>query len=114
MGGEAVKAIQHALKARGFDPSGIDGDFGEATAQAVQAFQEAQGLVPDGEVEPETAKRRLEIVLGHGGGFSDHPRDNGGATRFGITRATLQDWRGKAVTEAEVAPARLGPRPLAA
>jgi peptidoglycan hydrolase-like protein with peptidoglycan-binding domain len=56
MGGEAVKAIQRALKAKGFDPSGIDGDFGEATAQAVQAFQEAQGLVPDGEVGPETAK----------------------------------------------------------
>ena len=48
--------IQEALKVRGFDPGEIDGDFGPITQAAVAAFQEAEGLVVDGEVGPETAK----------------------------------------------------------
>lgn len=36
----------------------------------------------------------LAIVLGFEGGFSDDPRDPGGATNFGITRRTLAGWRG--------------------
>ena len=36
----------------------------------------------------------LAVVLGHEGGFADHPDDPGGATNMGITRRTLADWRG--------------------
>ncbi|MBY5935610.1 D-alanyl-D-alanine carboxypeptidase family protein [Tateyamaria omphalii] len=36
------------------------------------------------------------------GGFANHPEDTGGATNFGITRETLEDWRGKPVTEEDV------------
>jgi lysozyme family protein len=36
----------------------------------------------------------LAIVLRLEGGFSDDPRDPGGATNFGITRKTLARWRG--------------------
>lgn len=48
-------------------------------------------------------------VLKHEGGYVDHPRDPGGCTNRGITRATLESWRGvptdcaavRALTEAE-------------
>lgn len=50
-----IKEIQTALKAKGFDPGEIDGEFGTNTALAVNALQRAQGLIPDGEVGPETA-----------------------------------------------------------
>jgi len=53
----------------------------------------------------------LKDILRREGGFVDHPADRGGATNFGITAATLGDWRGlgrpasrdevKALTERE-------------
>lgn len=36
----------------------------------------------------------VDQVLAHEGGYVDHPRDPGGCTNFGITRATLEAWRG--------------------
>ena len=56
MSNAVVKGIQRALKARGFDPGDIDGDFGDLTLAAVNRFQELMGLVPDGELGPETAR----------------------------------------------------------
>lgn len=44
----------------------------------------------------------LAHVLAHEGGYVDHPDDPGGATNFGITLATLQSWRERSVTKAEV------------
>ena len=44
----------------------------------------------------------LAHVFGSEGGYVDHPKDPGGATNLGITLATLQDWRGKPVTKADV------------
>jgi len=38
----------------------------------------------------------------HEGGFADHPRDPGGATKYGITRATLSSWRGRPVSRTDV------------
>lgn len=35
----------------------------------------------------------LRVVLGHEGGYVDHPDDPGGATNLGITRRTLALWR---------------------
>lgn len=46
--------------------------------------------------------RALDHVFQWEGGFSDDPADPGGATRFGITRATLADWRGEAASVADV------------
>jgi lysozyme family protein len=44
----------------------------------------------------------LSYVLVHEGGFADHPLDPGGATKFGITLATLAAWRKRPVARAEV------------
>jgi lysozyme family protein len=44
----------------------------------------------------------LAFTLKYEGGYADHPRDPGGATNYGITRATLARWRKRPVTKAEV------------
>ena len=58
-----VTQIQQALAAKGFDPGLIDGDFGPNTQAAVLQFQEAEGMVVDGAVGPETAAA-LGVSLG--------------------------------------------------
>ena len=42
-------------------------------------------------------------VMAAEGGFSDHAADRGGATRYGVTAGVLADWRGCAVSRADVA-----------
>lgn len=44
----------------------------------------------------------LTLVLGAEGGFSNHARDPGGATNFGITIDTLREWRRSRNPDAEV------------
>jgi lysozyme family protein len=44
----------------------------------------------------------LKHVLQHEGGYADHPSDPGGATMMGITRATLEQWRGHPVSKDDV------------
>jgi peptidoglycan hydrolase-like protein with peptidoglycan-binding domain len=58
-----VARIQAALAAKGFDPGLIDGEFGLNTQAAVLRFQEAEGMVVDGAVGPETAAA-LGVSLG--------------------------------------------------
>jgi len=57
-----IKSIQRALKEFGIDPGPINGDYGSLTAAAVAAFQATKGIVVDGQVGPQTA-RRLKIDL---------------------------------------------------
>jgi lysozyme family protein len=47
-------------------------------------------------------ERALALVLELEGGFVDHPRDPGGATKFGITRATLAEARGRPASVADI------------
>ena len=49
-----------------------------------------------------TVEKLLDNLLNHEGGFVNHPADKGGATKYGITEATLSLWRKKAVTEDDV------------
>lgn len=46
--------------------------------------------------------RALQQVLHHEGGWSDHPRDPGGATMKGITIRTYSEWLGRAATKEEL------------
>lgn len=51
--GAGVRDVQAMLKLAGHNIE-VDGDFGEATDEAVRAFQLSQGLSPDGIVGPKT------------------------------------------------------------
>jgi putative chitinase len=52
--GPDVTALQTKLKALGFDPNGVDGNFGPGTKAAVIAFQQSKGLTADGKAGPNT------------------------------------------------------------
>lgn len=52
--GVEVKQLQQALADAGFDPQGVDGDFGPNTTAAVRAFQQDRGLEVDGIAGPQT------------------------------------------------------------
>ena len=56
MTGDDVKELQTMLISLGYDCGvwGADGEFGDATEQAVERFQTAHGCMVDGEVGPET------------------------------------------------------------
>lgn len=62
MKASVVKDIQRALKELGFDPGPINGKYNDFTVAAVGAFQAAKGLIVDGQVGAQTAKR-LKIEL---------------------------------------------------
>jgi lysozyme family protein len=44
----------------------------------------------------------IDLILSNEGGYVDDPQDPGGATNYGITRATLSAFRGRVVTKDEV------------
>ena len=48
--GPAVQAVQQRLLDLHFDPGPADGNFGQATVYAVQAFEKLNGIGPDGRV----------------------------------------------------------------
>lgn len=54
----------------------------------------------------------LEMLLKHEGGFVNHPKDPGGMTNLGVTKAVYDHWIGRSATEAEMRalkPADVGP-----
>jgi|SRR5919198_3173625 predicted chitinase len=52
--GPTIRKLQQRLKLLGYDPGGIDGDFGPGTDAAVKQFQRDHGLTADGIVGPAT------------------------------------------------------------
>lgn len=59
--GEAVKTLQAALNARGYNCGTPDGEFGSKTLAAVKEFQRNAGLTADGEVGALTWAKLLAI-----------------------------------------------------
>jgi peptidoglycan hydrolase-like protein with peptidoglycan-binding domain len=52
--GEGVTRLQELLRDIGYDPGGVDGEFGPGTESAVKRFQSEHGLDADGVVGPNT------------------------------------------------------------
>jgi putative chitinase len=52
--GDDVETLQQALNGHGFSPGAIDGMYGQGTVAAVIAFQNSEGLLPDGVAGPRT------------------------------------------------------------
>lgn len=50
----------------------------------------------------QTVNSLIDEVLQKEGGYVNHPADKGGPTKFGITQATLEDWRGLPVSSLDV------------
>ncbi len=73
--GPDVTALQQKLKDLGFDPNGVDGNFGPGTRDALIAFQQSKGLQADGIAGPATLAR-LQL----GGGDTTAGGDVGTAT----------------------------------
>lgn len=49
-----------------------------------------------------TPEAIIEDIIRREGGYVDHPNDRGGPTNWGVTQATLSDWRGRPVTAEDV------------
>ena len=58
--GDAVKALQTALKELGFYTGSVDGDFGSGTRSAVIAFQKMNGLAQTGTADDATQRLLYE------------------------------------------------------
>ena len=56
-GSEETRKLQEALKAKGHDPSPIDGIMGAKTRAAIREFQEASGLKGTGRLDNQTAEK---------------------------------------------------------
>lgn len=59
--GDLVKAWQTFLTGKGFDPGGQDGEFSDKTVAATKAFQQANGLTPDGVAGRQTLVKAMEL-----------------------------------------------------
>ncbi len=82
--GPEVTDLQNRLKELGFDPHGVDGNFGAGTKGAVIAFQQSKGLTADGKAGPATL-----AALGATTGSPDAGVVSGNGGAGGSTSATL-------------------------
>lgn len=59
--GRMVRAWQSFLAGQGFDPGGLDGEFGDKTVAATKAFQEKYGLTADGVAGRQTIIQAMKL-----------------------------------------------------
>ncbi len=62
--GDAVRQVQQFLTVFGFEPGGVDGDFGNLTEGAVIRFQANRGLPQDGRWETDDANAARAMIAG--------------------------------------------------
>lgn len=89
--GPDVQNLQQRLQDLGFDPNGVDGNFGPGTKAAVIAFQQSKGLQADGIVGPATVaalQAMTDAAPPDAGGEADAGATSGGASDAGATSAT--------------------------
>ena len=87
--GSNVTALQTKLKDLGFDPNGVDGNFGPGTASALIAYQTSKGLSADGIDGPETlAALGLDGSSSSGGPSGAASADTGGGAGNGAVANT--------------------------
>ncbi len=67
MHGDDVADLQRRLSSLGFDPGGVDGIFGERTADALKEFQRNVGLLRDGISGPRTINELKRLAFRSGG-----------------------------------------------
>ena len=83
--GPDVTNLQQKLKDLGFDPKGVDGNFGPGTKAAVIAFQKSKGLQTDGIAGPNTlaALQSASSGAAAGGGAGSAATNAGGGAGAG-------------------------------
>jgi peptidoglycan hydrolase-like protein with peptidoglycan-binding domain len=69
---DRVKAIQEALKTKGFDPGAADGVVGPKTNQALREFQKSNNLQATGRIDEKTASA-LGVTAGTGAPGKESP-----------------------------------------
>ena len=66
--GAEVRQVQQFLTVFGFDPGGVDGDFGNLTEASVRRFQVDRSLAQDGVWRSEEASAARSMISGGSGG----------------------------------------------
>jgi N-acetylmuramoyl-L-alanine amidase len=87
VGGDDVTELQERLLGLGFQPGRVDGLFGPDTEAAVRAFQRGVGLVPDGQVGPDTLRAFADLRRSVAGGSPQSFRERELVRRSGHSLA---------------------------
>ncbi|MFE6174625.1 DUF6777 domain-containing protein [Streptomyces sp. NPDC056464] len=98
--GDLVAAAQCLLKAAGYDPGPVDGEFGQATAAAARSLQADYGLQTLGNVGPKT----WTVLLARGDASALEPGSSGEPVAR-VQRALTAALRQTVVIDGEFGPA---------